>query len=75
MEKNERVDVFENILRETGSELRKGSTILDVGCGNGDTVKELLSRGYSAYGCDLTSPKTLIIALDSATSPRGVEVP
>ena len=53
MNVNERINVFENILKEIDSKLKEGSTIPDVGCGNFNTVKELLSRGYSAYGCDL----------------------
>jgi ubiquinone/menaquinone biosynthesis C-methylase UbiE len=30
-------------------------TILDVGCGSGDTVQELVNRGYDAYGIDMAA--------------------
>jgi len=31
----------------------KIKTILEVGCGNGSGVKELVEDGYDAYGCDI----------------------
>lgn len=30
-------------------------TILEVGCGNGSTIKEFVSQGYDAYGCDIAT--------------------
>jgi hypothetical protein len=30
-------------------------TVLEVGCGNGSGVKELLENGYDAYGCDIAA--------------------
>jgi SAM-dependent methyltransferase len=30
------------------------NTILEVGCGNGSGVKELVEKGYDAYGCDIS---------------------
>ena len=31
------------------------ATVLDIGCGTGTLVRELLTRGYSAYGIDLSA--------------------
>lgn len=36
-----------------GVRLDAGARVLDLGCGNGDTVASLLHRGYDARGCDL----------------------
>jgi ubiquinone/menaquinone biosynthesis C-methylase UbiE len=41
-----------NILTSAGCPLHKGMRILDVGCGNGETVRELRALGFDAYGCD-----------------------
>lgn len=44
--------IFLAILNDLNIEISSQSKILDFGCGNGDTVKELLDLGYNAEGCD-----------------------
>lgn len=41
------------ILEARGCIVPRGGRILDLGCGNGQTVFELRQLGYDAYGCDL----------------------
>ncbi len=41
------------ILQDLGCHLNPASSILDFGCGAGETVRELRDRGYQAFGCDL----------------------
>jgi ubiquinone/menaquinone biosynthesis C-methylase UbiE len=41
-----------NILRDSQIIIPPKSNILDFGCGNGDTVKELSDLGFIAKGCD-----------------------
>ena len=43
MIKNERFDMYLNILHEVGRQLNFDDIVLDLGCGN---------NGYQAYGCD-----------------------
>jgi SAM-dependent methyltransferase len=40
------------VIRELGFQLKSGATVLDLGCGNGCTVKEYRALGYEAFGCD-----------------------
>lgn len=39
--------------QEKSLDLQK-SKVLDVGCGSGDSVKQLLDTGIDAYGCDIS---------------------
>ncbi len=47
------VDVFIRIARDLGIELRPGDRVLDLGCGIGEAVEILLSKGVDAYGVDV----------------------
>jgi len=49
---SERVGMQLWLLNELGVTLRPGATVLDLGCGNGATVKEYRQYGYQAFGCD-----------------------
>ncbi len=51
-----------SVLELIGKE--KGSSVLDLGCGNGALTKELADRGYRAIGLD-ASPDLLNIARDT----------
>lgn len=53
MSKRHRVASQLGILRDLGCRLSPGTTILDLGCGNGCLVGEYRQEGYQAYGCDL----------------------
>ena len=46
---------------------RRGSTILDIGCGHGSAVNGLRARGHDAFGIDPT-PEVLDVALDNFDS-------
>lgn len=46
---------------------RRGSTILDIGCGHGSAVHGLRARGHAAFGIDPT-PEVLGVALDNFVS-------
>ena len=37
--------------------LKKGSRLLDIGCGEGDTVNHLNDQGYQAEGIDINLVK------------------
>lgn len=43
---------------------RRGSTVLDIGCGHGAAVSGLRARGHAAFGIDPT-PEVLNVALDN----------
>ena len=43
---------------------RRGSTVLDIGCGHGSAVSGLRARGHAAYGIDPT-PEVLDVAFDN----------
>ena len=45
------ISIIQNNLNLLG--IKKGSRILDVGCGNGDYVSRLCAIGYDAYGVDI----------------------
>ena len=40
---------------EKALKLKKGNTVLDVGCGTGRAAKELQEKGYSVTGIDIAS--------------------
>ena len=40
------------ILGDVGYPLPDDARILDLGCGNGDSVQALRERGHEAFGCD-----------------------
>ena len=40
------------IVKELGISVSDDSTILDLGCGQGQSVRELRELGYQAFGCD-----------------------
>jgi SAM-dependent methyltransferase len=42
-----------NVLQRLGRPLRRGSTVLDFGCGEGRMVNRYAAAGYAAYGCDI----------------------
>ena len=46
---------------------RRGSTVLDIGCGHGSAVNGLRARGHAAFGIDPT-PEVLDVALDTFDS-------
>jgi SAM-dependent methyltransferase len=41
------------ILSDAGFEIPNGARILDLGCGEGDSVRALREAGYDAWGCDI----------------------
>ena len=47
-----RADTFLNTLRAIGKKLPEQMTVLDLGCGNGSMVMQLVFDGHDAYGCD-----------------------
>jgi ubiquinone/menaquinone biosynthesis C-methylase UbiE len=49
---SKRVYIQTMVIRELGCTLKPGATVLDLGCGNGATVKEYRGLGYEAFGCD-----------------------
>lgn len=55
VEKIKRMNIFWYILKSNFDFLgvKKGSCILDVGCGNGDQVYGLIKFGYKSYGIDV----------------------
>lgn len=57
MNKKERVMLQVNISDAIGFPMKSEATVLDVGCGNGDAVKEFRECGYLAYGCDIKFKK------------------
>jgi SAM-dependent methyltransferase len=48
-----RIQLVQNIMRESGSEISVHATILDFGCGDGMLVSQLRKEGYSAFGVDI----------------------
>lgn len=46
---------------------RRGSTVLDIGCGHGSAVNGLRARGHAAYGIDPT-PEVLDVAFENFDS-------
>jgi SAM-dependent methyltransferase len=60
-ERDLHIQLHRQILKECGHVLDRQSTILDFGCGHGETVCELRNRGFDAYGVDIN--------LDGAESP------
>lgn len=47
--------VWEEALSIFIKNMVKGSRVLDIACGTGTTLLELIKRGYDAYGCDFSS--------------------
>jgi SAM-dependent methyltransferase len=39
-----------------------GASLLDVGCGRGEMMKQMAARGWDVYGCDIASGKIASIA-------------
>lgn len=46
------------IIKDFGYAINRKSSILDFGCGSGNSVKELLECGYNASGCDIEFKNT-----------------
>lgn len=74
----ERFHRFSSIFAMRGKPVQKGATFLDFGCGSGHLVKELLSQGIDAYGCDVdflaaTYDQVLLGELRSANRAREIE--
>lgn len=42
------------IIKDLGYNLDQQSIVLDLGCGNGNIVREYRNHGYNAYGCDFS---------------------
>ena len=53
MARFDRLRSKEDTLEALGAPLRGGAKILDLGCGAGGLVADMLERGYDAYGTDL----------------------
>ncbi len=51
---------LENVLKEKRLLLREPLRILDIGCGVGNCVKDLLCKGYDAFGIDVIHYKNNI---------------
>ena len=47
-----RVNLQLNIVRDLGYTIADDANVLDLGCGNGATVKSFKQAGYCGYGCD-----------------------
>jgi SAM-dependent methyltransferase len=64
------------ILESVVGPLRPGATILDLGCGIGKCVRELLDRGYDAHGVDVCeywgADRALYWEATAAPIPAGV---
>jgi len=45
--------IFDAIIRDALKQPPAPLRVLDFGCGSGDLVRELMARGYDAYGCDI----------------------
>ncbi len=41
-----------DIVKDLGYKLDQNSVVMDLGCGNGNLVREYRVNGYQAYGCD-----------------------
>jgi SAM-dependent methyltransferase len=50
---DDKLSVKIKLLKELGYNVSQGNTILDFGCGTGQTVKELIDRGFNGYGCEI----------------------
>ena len=48
------VELHAGVLGELGDRLKPPVPILDFGCGDGTMVDAYASRGYDAYGCDIS---------------------
>ena len=62
------------IVKELGISVNDDSTILDLGCGQGQSVRELRELGYQAFGCDFklgATPETQ--AMREAGQLRRIE--
>lgn len=55
--KSRRVEQQLNILRELGCSIEERASILDLGCGNGDTVQAYRNLSYEAFGADINFKK------------------
>ena len=53
MQEKRRFKLQMNIIEDLGFKIDFQDMILDLGCGNGDLVREYRDNGYCAYGCDL----------------------
>lgn len=42
------------VIENAGFKLQPGMAILDLGCGEGNTVRALREMGYDAWGCDIS---------------------
>lgn len=51
--KKGRVEQQLNILREVGRAVDKNASVLDLGCGNGETVKAYRDKSFDCYGADI----------------------
>jgi len=52
------------ILSDAGFEVRHGARILDLGWGEGDSVRSLRAAGYDAWGCDIDLRETVKVRLE-----------
>lgn len=48
-------NIYKDILFELGHDVDRSKTFLDLGCGKGDLLHELVEQGYQAMGTDLVS--------------------
>jgi 2-polyprenyl-3-methyl-5-hydroxy-6-metoxy-1,4-benzoquinol methylase len=46
--------LYKAIAEDLGHKLTSATVILDFGCGNGETVRQLRTYGFQAYGVDIT---------------------
>lgn len=58
------------LLKDLSYEISPESTILDFGCGDGDTVLALKEDGYNAYGCDILLSSNVDSALKETNRIR-----
>jgi cyclopropane fatty-acyl-phospholipid synthase-like methyltransferase len=60
-----RVQMQLALMRELGLTLQPGSTLLDLGCGNGMLVREYRRLGVVAFGCDFVFKDGPCVSSDS----------
>src|SRR5262245_57555888 len=53
MDKMKEINLYRDIAKELKHDITAQSTILDFGCGEGETVYQLRSLGFNAYGVDI----------------------